>query len=351
MNIATGNKMKTVMMQQLASDPFAAQRQQMNECRFHHHDKGHYESYFLRANHPDRPLAFWIRYTIFAPRNQPEHNRGELWAVVFNGETAQTQAAKMEIPLARCHFDNSSLNVRIGDAMLQPGLSQGEIKQRHHIQWQLRYQAGAEPLLLLPEKFYERAFPKAKALVANPNALFSGHLVVNGETINVDCWQGSENHNWGSQHTDEYAWGQVAGFDDAPDSFLEVATARLRLGGWRTPAMTTLVLRLGDRTLAMNSLWRAPLINAHYGYFHWHFDATRRGLRIVGDIQARREQFVGLKYDNPPGGSHVCLNCKIAKARIVVHEKGKPLRELHSNQRAAFEILTDNMEHGVPVVA
>jgi len=34
--------------------------------------RGHYESYFLRANHPSRPLAFWIRYTIFSPDKQPE---------------------------------------------------------------------------------------------------------------------------------------------------------------------------------------------------------------------------------------------------------------------------------------
>ena len=33
---------------------------------------GHYESYYLRGNHPERPLAFWIRYTIFSPAGRPE---------------------------------------------------------------------------------------------------------------------------------------------------------------------------------------------------------------------------------------------------------------------------------------
>jgi hypothetical protein len=41
---------------------------------------------------------------------------------------------------------------------------------------------------------------------------------------------GSQNHNWGSRHTDHYAWGQVAGFDDDPDAFLELSTARVRVG-------------------------------------------------------------------------------------------------------------------------
>ena len=33
--------------------------------------EGHYESYFQRANHPSKPLAFWIRYTLFSPRGNP----------------------------------------------------------------------------------------------------------------------------------------------------------------------------------------------------------------------------------------------------------------------------------------
>jgi hypothetical protein len=40
-------------------------------------------------------------------------------------------------------------------------------------------------------------FPKAKALVGTPSAVFEG----------------------GSRHTDRYAWGQVAGFDEDAEAF------------------------------------------------------------------------------------------------------------------------------------
>lgn len=334
------------------SDPFAEQRKRMNQCRFTGHEKGHYESYFLRANHPERPLGFWIRYTLFAPKGNPQANIGELWVIVFDGETDQIRAAKAEYPLANCRFDRNGLDVQIGAATLRPGLLEGEVKNdNHHIQWQLNYRVGDEPVFLLPENLYEKSLPKAKALVANPNAVFSGHLLINGETLHVEEWKGSENHNWGSKHTDEYAWGQVAGFDNAPDGFLEVATARLKFGPVWTPRMTTLVLRLEGKTYSLNSLLKAPFVNAHYGYFHWHFDTSDHGVRIVGDIQAPREYFVGLNYYNPPGGSHTCLNCKIASARILLQEPGKPVRELLSHWRAAFEILTDDVDHGIAVVA
>ena len=51
------------------------------------HNKGHYESFFIRANHKKSLKAFWIRYTIFSPKNKNENTIAELWAVVFNKQT------------------------------------------------------------------------------------------------------------------------------------------------------------------------------------------------------------------------------------------------------------------------
>jgi hypothetical protein len=48
--------------------------------------------------------------------------------------------------------------------------------------------------------------------------VFEGEFEVDGESIVIDGWPGSENHNRGSRHTDTYAWGQVVGFDDAPEA-------------------------------------------------------------------------------------------------------------------------------------
>ena len=44
---------------------------------------GHYESWFLRANHPHKPQAFWIRYTLFVPADD-RPALGELWAIWFD---------------------------------------------------------------------------------------------------------------------------------------------------------------------------------------------------------------------------------------------------------------------------
>src|SRR5262245_53823995 len=91
---------------------------------------GHYESFFLRANHPSRPLAFWIRYTIFSPRHHPEQAQGELWAIAFDGETKRYVAVKRELPFADCAFSPSQLSVRVGEAQLESGRLAGEAESR-----------------------------------------------------------------------------------------------------------------------------------------------------------------------------------------------------------------------------
>lgn len=335
-------------------DQYVERRTEVNRCRFNASDnKGHYESYFLRANHPEKACAFWIRYTIFSPKGRPQDNIGELWVIYFDGETNQITAAKEELPFEQCTFSNEGLRVSIGDiATLKPGEAKGTAASRENkISWHLNYSVGQEPLLLLPESLYEAPLPKAKALVGNPNVLFNGTFMVNGETIHIDHWQGSENHNWGEKHTDRYAWGQVAGFDNDPEAFLELGTARLKIGPIWTPWLTTMVIRVDGREIKLNNLLKAAFAKATYNYFNWHVETSEGDVSVVCDIYGPRHHFVGLNYYNPPGGSNTCLNSKIAGCRLIIREKGKPDRILETKNRAAFEILTDDHSHGIRVVA
>jgi len=311
---------------------------------------GHYESWFVRANHPTRRRAFWIRYTILSPHRRPEAAVGELWAIHSDGESGRITAAKSETPLAACRFGADALDVRIGDATLQPGALHGQIPTPASLGWNLRYDGGGPPLLLLPASLYSTRLPRAKVVTPRPQVRFSGTLVIEDQTVAIQDWVGSENHNWGSRHTDAYAWGQVAGFDGAPAAFLEVTTARLKLGPVWTPRLTLLVLRLGDQEFRLNDLATAFRSTGRWSYFRWEFDARRADVRIRGHLSAMRDTFVGLTYGNPPGGSHQCLNSKLAACELVLERRGHPPLELKTASRAAFEILTDDHDHGVPIV-
>jgi hypothetical protein len=313
--------------------------------------RGHYESFFQRANHPRRPLAFWIRYTLCSPVGRPADAFAELWAIYFDGEASIITAVKERRPLTECELLQGRLGIRVGPSSLEDGSLRGAARtDTHRIGWVLDYDAPEPPLLLLPPNLYEGGFPKAKSLVGAPLARFRGALDVDGRTIDVTDWVGSQNHNWGERHTDRYAWGQVAGFDDAPDAFLECASARVRVGPLLLPWMTVIVLRLGGREHRLNALWTAARASARIDDLRYHFQSARGGLELEGELSAEADAFVGLAYDDPAGGKKVCLNTKLARCELRVRVPGEPERHLRTAHRAAFELLGDTQHPSIPLV-
>jgi hypothetical protein len=260
-------------------------------------------------------------------------------------------AVKETVPISQCSFARTQLDVRINGAMLTDGALHGRaVSPSHILQWSLRYTGHEPPLLLLPESLYEGGFPKAKSLVGTPNAEYTGTLTLDGREIPIDGWRGSQNHNWGSRHTDRYAWGQVAGFDNAPDAFLECCTAQVKIGPVWSPRLTFVVLRDEGQEIALNGLLQAVRASGNFDFFTWTIDARSPQSRIHGRIHAPATVFVGLSYQNPPGGHKTCLNTKLASAEVTVERRGQPPRTLKTMHRAAFEILTERTDHGVAIV-
>ncbi len=334
---------------------FERTKEQVNLARYQRGQKaGHYESFFQRANHPIRPLAFWIRYTVFSPNHHPEDALGELWAIFFDGETSNHVAVKKEVPFHRCIFRSDAFFIQVAEASLEQGRLKGDAEYHgHNVSWDLTYAGNEAPLFLLPLKLYTARFPKAKSLVGLPKAIYNGSLSVDGKEIQIENWVGSQNHNWGSRHTDLYAWGQVAGFDSHPDSFLEIASARLKIGPFWTPWVTPIVLRHQEIETKINSLVQTFRAKSSFNYFDWKFISETGEIRLEGEISAPREAFIGLNYRNPPGGSKHCLNSKIAACQLKIQHKQSGqwnLQEiLFTKHRAAFEILTDARDHGVEI--
>lgn len=324
-------------------------KQEVNFTRYYMgQEKGHYESFFLRANHPDKPLAFWIRYTIFSPDNNPDQAIGELWTIFFDKTSKKHIAVKKEVSIKDCVFSNHRFFVKVADATLEPGLLKGKIEnQNHSYEWDLKYSGEDDPIFDFPYQYYYKGFPKAKVLVGLPFARFNGTIIVDGQPVEIKDWVGSQNHNWGEKHTDHYAWGQVAGFENSPNTFLEVATARLKLGPIWTPFLTPIVVKHNGQEYSFNTMTKL-FKRGSFDYFHWEFDASEGNHRVEGTVSAEKEDFVCLKYYNPPGGNKYCLNTKVAQCTLNLYLNGNKNPEvLETSNRAAFEILTDDDSHGL----
>ncbi|MBL4635847.1 MAG: hypothetical protein JKY56_18450 [Kofleriaceae bacterium] len=226
--------------------------------------------------------------------------------------------------------------------------------QGHNIKWVLQYTSPQPPLLFLPKALYDTKLPAAKSVVGSPLARFTGTLEVDGETVEIDDWLGSQNHNWGSKHTDEYAWGQVSSFDNDQDIFLEIITARVNIGpkflGLRSPWMTLAVLRIDGEEFTFNSVVQSLKAHAHYEQFSWRFRSQARNCRIQSTIAASPQAFVALPYRNPPGGQKLCLNSKIATCTLRIQKAGQPPRKLVAKTVLPSKFSQPDNQHDVPVL-
>src|ERR1043166_7504494 len=126
----------------------ASTRDSWNATRYEPGDSaGHYESWFQRANDPSGRRAFWIRYTIFAPRGRPDAAVGELWAIAFDREAPPIVAVKQVHPITACAFARDRLDVTIGAARLDDGALRGAAAANGHtIAWDLQFSGGQPPL-------------------------------------------------------------------------------------------------------------------------------------------------------------------------------------------------------------
>jgi len=309
------------------------------------------ESRYIRANHPDLPQALWLRETLLLPTvGDPV---ADVWVMVFDPDGAGNRALKEPYPIDAADYDYDNWTARIGAATIDDRAAQGVVTGGNRsARWDLRITPGTEdPVMLLTERAYRARIPTAKTTVRHPLAQFDGRLELDDVRVVVDDWTGSVNHNWGTKHTPAYAFGQVCGFDDAPDSSLEIVTAHAAVGRFKTPAATLFVFRHAGKEFAVRSILGSFQTHGRYRPFAWTFGGRVGDHMIEGEITADASDVIGLNYTDTDGGSKFCYNSAIATCRIQVAGKAFERAELKATRRAMFEILTDVRHEAVPLLA
>jgi hypothetical protein len=317
---------------------------------------GHYESFYLKLCHPSEPLGAWIRYTVHKRRGGAP--TGSLWFTLF--EPSGPRAAKLTVP-GPSSGDGDWL--RVGEARIGADGASGAIPAARGaaaagveapavgttppagaaapaVAWELALDAAEEPLLHLPAALYRAPLPRTKLLSPAPAARFSGRLVVDGRTIDVDGWRGMAGHNWGAQHAERWIWLHGTGEDG---DWLDAAIGRVKVGPVTTPWVANGALSLaGDR----HRLRRVRVTEAPS---HCTFRLSGSGVEVRGTVSAPPERFVGWVYADPDGSEHHAVNCSIAEMRLQVSRRGRAGTELVVPSGAAYELGMRERDHGIRV--
>jgi len=311
----------------------------------------YYESRYIRANHPERPQALWLRETLLLPTaGDPV---ADVWVMIFDPEGEGNRALKQPYPIDAADYQYDNWTARIGATSIDDRSAEGVVTGGNRsARWDLRITPGsADSVKLLTERAYKARIPTAKTTVRHPLAPFDGLVELDDIRLVLDGWTGSVNHNWGTKHTPAYAFGQVCGFDGAPDSSLEIVTARAAIGPLLTPAATLFVFRHAGQEFAVRSILGSLQTHGRYQPFSWTFGGRVGDQMIEGEIICEPSDVIGLTYTDTDGAQKYCYNSAIANCRVQVAGKAFERGELTATRDAMFEILTDARHDDVPLLA
>ena len=299
-------------------------------------EAGHYESFYIKACHPDGRLGVWIRYTVHKrPDALPN---GSLWVTLFDAAGHGPRAHKETKP-APAAGENW---ISVGEASMRAGAAVGAIDGA---EWELRFASSEAPLFHLPTGWmYRTRLPRTKLLSPVPAARFDGPLRIDGRTLAVDGWRGVIGHNWGVQHAERWIW--LHGMTETGD-WLDAALGKVKLGPLTTPWVASGALSLGGRRHALGGPGRK--LEVREAADHCDFLLTGKGVRVRGSVEAPRKDFVGWVYADPDGPEHNTVNCSIADMRLQVERDGSAPAELVVQGGAAYELGMRERNHGVPI--
>ena len=305
----------------------------------------YYESRYIRANHPDRAQAVWLRSTLLLPK--PGEPVADVWVMLFDPDGNGNRAVKQPYPVGQADYRTDPWSARIADTWIDDVSARGSVTGTT---WDLTISPGDEPAVkLLTDRAYRARFPTAKTQVRHPLARFDGTVTLGDTRFGLDSWAGSVNHNWGRKHTPAYAFGQVCGFDGNPASSLEIVTAHAALGPLRLPAATLFVLRHDGREVAVRSVSAARHTRGSYEPFRWTFGGRCDGVELSGEISAEPRDLIGLTYTDTNGAAKYCYNSALADCRITLSGNGFDTK-LSVTRRAMFEMLTGDPIGAVPLL-
>ena len=85
----------------------------------------YYESRYVRANHPERPQALWLRETLLLPTvGDPV---ADVWVMVFDPDGEGNRALKQPYPIDAADYEYDNWTARIGATSINDRCAEGVV--------------------------------------------------------------------------------------------------------------------------------------------------------------------------------------------------------------------------------
>jgi len=292
-----------------------------------------YVSWFISARDPDSRRALWIRHTSHRPSQGPES--AALWCTVADPDAGRPPTVVKQV-----------FAVFPPDAAAGPEQFRGQAEMEPHTaRWDLAIVNGQPPLRpLRPSALYRAPLPRTKLEATVPDGRVAGVVDIDDREIAVSGWRGTVGHNWGSEHADSWVWLHAADFGTAPEAWLELVLARIKVGPARSPWTAMGALGLGGTRIVLGGLGRRPQVSASQGLLTASIPSPGARLRL--SVAAEDDATVAVPYTDPRGGSRTVSHAALASVELTLHRPGD--RELSlSTSTGVYEYGTRQEMPGV----
>lgn len=303
-----------------------------NLTRWEKSKKPFYEVYYLKWNDPSQGIAAWLRYTLLAPiAREPEVS---VWGIFFNAANPQKNLAlKQTYSLHEARIEREIFYFAAGPSAIFDGGARGELSgEKGRLSWELKFEGEGQSLQHFPAPLYWGEFPKTKLLAPYLSTRLSGEFVVNNQTFSLQNVPAHQAHLWGTEMAPAWVWGNCNSFQEDPDFFFE---------GLSVPPFTLLFFFWEGRWHRFGGPVRWFLNRSQHDLDRWHFEASERNLRFVGDLFSDPSSMVGVRYEDPTGKTRYCHNTKVANLKIQIlqkrHAEWECIKTLSASKSAAFE--------------
>lgn len=317
---------------------------------------GFQEVWYMRLNQPGEKRALWLRFTILI-RHDGSKAVAEVWAIFFDACSGPTRKVglKSTLPLSAFLAQGAS-GFRIGDASLSETHTEGTLRNdQDSISWSLDMSPETDDQHdFIPAVLLRAGLVKNIAWTPYESLLFNGWCEVNGERYKWTGAPGMQGHLAGPKNGHSWVWGHCNRFLDADGAPAPVIwdgiSARARVGRWAAPSMGSMFLKTGERCLCMNTLRDGLRIRSSYDYDGWRFSAVKEGYVIEGHLQARRNDYAGVTYEDTDGSFLYCHNAKICDMTLeVTAPRGRPQR-YSAEGAVAYEVVSRTPHPDIPFV-
>ena len=315
--------------------------------------RGLVESYSLKINDPSGNWAVWIRYSFLKPSNH-ENACGECWFVFSDRRRSgkgRVSGWKETYDFQHCQVSSDQSEVLIESNLLTPYMAVGALETAG-VGWNLRFQPDACPNRLLPSVFYSEWMPTTKLTSPVTLGLCNGTIRCAGEVLDADGALISLGHNWGRKHTPRYVWGQARGVVDSEPFFWEGFSLPLAADSTSRGSVTSCVMTVSGRPYRFNSPVSMANNRAEIRRDSWYFHCQGRDGLLEGHMDFTPDSVAALRTIQPDGTVLACLNSMMSSGALSFIPRGGGKRwSVKLANDAALEILTPDLDHGVPVLA